>query len=265
MSGASVWNPAPARLVATGVEVHVWRFSLDLPLADVERLAKALSEDERARAGRFVFDSDRRCFAVARGTLRDILGRYLGIPSGDLVFAYSSHGKPVLARGAGGSDLRFNVSHADGLALVAVALAREVGIDIERVREDFATDEMAARVFSLAELATIRMLPAAARCAAFFNCWTRKEAYVKARGEGLSLPLQRFDVSVAPNEPAELLASAENSCEVYRWSLQDLQPEPGYVAALAVEGHGWRLRCWTLPEKRFEGRAAPDDNSIRFE
>jgi len=249
MSSAPVWHPPPARPVATGAEVHVWRFSLDLPLAHVERLAEALSEDEHARAGRFLFESDQRRFAVARGTLRAILGRYLGVPSGDLTFAYSSHGKPALPRGAAGSDLRFNVSHAGGLALVAVALGREVGIDIERVREDFATEEIAARVFSPAELATMRVLPAAARCAAFFNCWTRKEAYVKARGEGLSLPLRRFDVSVAPNEPAALFATEENSSEASRWSLRELQPGPGYVASLAVEGHGWGTRCWKLPEE----------------
>jgi 4'-phosphopantetheinyl transferase len=235
----------PAQPVASSTEVHVWRFPLDLPLAHVKRLAEALSEDERARAGRFLFESDQRRFTVGRGTLRAILGRYLGIPSGDLAFAYSSHGKPAVRHDTGGSDLRFNLSHAGGLALVAVALAREVGIDIERVREEFATEEIAAHVFSPPELATIRALPAAARCAAFFNCWTRKEAYVKALGDGLSLPLHRFDVSLAPNEPAELSAAAENSYEASRWSLRELQPGPGYVASLAVEGHGLETRCWS--------------------
>jgi 4'-phosphopantetheinyl transferase len=249
LSGASAWDPPPAHPVAAGAEVHVWRVSLDLPPARAERLTRALSDDERTRAGRFVFERDRHRFAVARGTLRAILGRYLGVPPGNLAFAYSSHGKPALPNGAGVRDLRFNVSHAGGLALVAVALGREVGVDIERVREDFATEEIAGRVFSPAELAAIRVLPAAARCAAFFNCWTRKEAYVKARGEGLSLPLHRFDVSVAPGEPAALLATAENSCEASRWSLRELQPGPGYVASLAVEGHSWRPRCWQWPEE----------------
>ncbi len=247
--GAFTWDPPPARPVAAGAEVHVWRVALELPRARVEQLAQALSEEERARARRFVFEDARRRFTAARGALRAILGRYLGVAPGDLAFACNAHGKPALAGGAGEGGLRFNISHADGLALVAVALGREVGIDIERVREDFATEEIATRFFSPAEFAALQALPAGARCAAFFNCWTRKEAYVKARGAGLSLPLDRFDVSLAPGEPAALLVTADEPAEASRWSLRELAPGAGYAACLAAAGHGWQPRLWQWPEQ----------------
>ncbi len=247
MTRIPFWAPPPSRPRVTEAEVHVWRVSLDLPSARVERLAQAMSEDERARAGRFFFERDRRRFVVGRGTLRAILGRYLGLPPGDLAFSYSPHGKPVLSPGADGPPLCFNLSHAAGLALVAVARGREVGVDLERVREDFATGEIARRFFSPAEVAALEALPPEGQCAAFFNCWTRKEAYIKARGEGLSLPLHRFQVSVAAGQPAALLATADDPDETSRWSLSELLPGPGYVAALAAAGRGWRLRCWQWP------------------
>jgi 4'-phosphopantetheinyl transferase len=248
VDGAATWDPAPARPVATSAEVHVWRVSLDLPTALVERFEQALSDDERMRASRFFFARDRHHFVVARGTLRAILGGYLGLSPGDVAFAYASHGKPAVRGGPDRYDLRFNVSHAGGLALVAIALGREVGVDIEQIREDFATEEIAARFFSPAEVAAIRALPVEERCAAFFNCWTRKEAYVKARGEGLLLPLHRFEVSVAPGDPAALLATADDPREPSRWALRELTPGPGYAAALAVDGRGWRPLCWQWPE-----------------
>jgi 4'-phosphopantetheinyl transferase len=224
--------------------VHVWRVALDLPLPDVERLTARLSADERARASRFVFDRDRGRFTVARAALRTILARYLDRPANALVFDYTSHGKPFLRSEADSPDIRFNVSHAAGVALIAVALAREVGVDVEDVREGFAAGAIAERFFSPAEVDALQALPAADRTAGFFNCWTRKEAYVKARGEGLSLPLSVFDVSLTPGEPAALLAVRGNPLERTRWSLQALSLEPGYAAALAVEGTGWRSCCW---------------------
>lgn len=229
-------------------EVHVWRAALDPPAACVRGLADTLAADERARADRFVSDRDRSRYIVARGVLRAVLGRCLGLPPGALAFRYSAFGKPALTGDAAATDLRFNVSHAGGLALYAVARGREIGVDLERIRPDFATDEIARRFFSPGEVAALRALGPEHRSRAFFDCWTRKEAYIKARGEGLSRPLDRFEVSLAPGAPAALLATGEDPDEAARWSLRALCPGPGYAAALAVEGQSWHLQCWQWPE-----------------
>jgi 4'-phosphopantetheinyl transferase len=228
----------------SGAQVHVWRSALDPPVPCVERLQHSLSGDELHRAARFHFPRDRRRFIVARGVLRDILSRYLGVPASELRFCYSSYGKPALADVAAAEGLRFNVSHAHELALFAVTRGREVGVDIEYLRRAINYDEIAEHFFSAHERATLRPLPAELKHLAFFNCWTRKEAYIKAHGEGLSLPLDQFDVSLAPGEPAALLATRGDPGEAWRWSLQALAPDPDYAAAVAVEGQGWHLTCW---------------------
>ncbi len=160
-----------------------------------------------------------------------------------LRFYYGPQGKPKLDKETAGEALRFNVTHTQGLALYAVANGREVGIDVERIRPELVDGDFAERFFSPREVAALRMLPVGLRPEAFFNCWTRKEAYAKARGDGLSLPLKQFDVSLAPREPAALLSTKGDPLEAARWSLSALHPGPGYVAALAVEGHDWRLEC----------------------
>jgi 4'-phosphopantetheinyl transferase len=231
-------------LTLRGDEVHVWRARLDGPSARTRELLSALSPDERERAWRFHFTKDRDHFVVARGLLRSILGLYLGREPGQLRFGYGPHGKPYLIGENDQDGLRFNLSHSHGLALLVVARARQVGVDVERVRPDIAGDGIAERFFSPQEVARLRALPAALQAEAFFNCWTRKEAYIKARGEGLSLPLDQFDVSLAPGEPAALLATRIDAEEASRWSLMALAPGPGFAAALAAEGSGWRLKCW---------------------
>jgi 4'-phosphopantetheinyl transferase len=194
------------------------------------------------RAGRFHFARDRDHYTVARAVLRDILGRYLGLAPASLRFKYNPFGKPSLDDGARG--VRFNLSHSGGIALYAVALGREVGVDVEQLKDEMDCGGVAERFFSPSEVAALRTLPPEAQKRAFFDCWTRKEAYVKARGDGLSLPLDSFDVSVAPGEPAALLRTRDDACEASRWTLRELSTEPGYAAALAVEGRDWRLRCW---------------------
>jgi 4'-phosphopantetheinyl transferase len=239
-----LWRPPALELTLSSAEVHVWRACLDPAAACVERLQLSLSADELQRAARFHFPRDRRRFIVARGVLRDILGRYLGVQSSALVFRYSSYGKPALADVAAEERLRFNVSHSNEMALFAVTHGREVGVDIEYVRAEIACEEIAEHFFSARERASLRALSTEVKHQAFFNCWTRKEAYIKAHGEGLSLPLDQFDVSLAPGEPVALLATRSDPQEVLRWSLQALTPGPGYAAALAVEGQGWHLTCW---------------------
>lgn len=245
----SSWYPPPKVLMLGGDEVHVWRASLSLTASSVQSLQQTLAADEQARADRFHFQRDREHFIIARGVLRAILGCYLRREPSQLRFCYNSHGKPVLAKESGGDVFRFNVSHSHGLALYAVTRGREVGVDLEHIRPHLDLIEIAERFFSPREVAVLRALPPRMQTYAFFSCWTRKEAYIKAKGEGLSIPLDQFDVSLAPGEPAALLHTQWDDQEASRWSLRELNPGPGYVAALAVFGHHWRLKCWQWPEE----------------
>lgn len=217
-------------------------------MARVRDFERTLAADERDRANRFVRERDRVRFVISRGLLRAILGRYLARDPRCLRFDYNPFGKPMLSTGSGLPAIRFNVSHSDEMALYAVASGREIGVDIERIQSDFSTDDVALRFFSRQEIATFRALPASCRVEAFFACWTRKEAYLKARGNGLALPLDSFDVSLTPGRPAALLNVHDDAVEATRWSLRELFPGPDHVAALAVEGHGWCLHCWQAPE-----------------
>jgi 4'-phosphopantetheinyl transferase len=239
-----IWHSPPGGLTLSSTEVHVWRTALDPAASCVERLRCNLSADELQRAVRFHFPRDRRRFTVARGVLRDILGRYLGVPPSELVFRYSTYGKPALVADVDDGRVCFNVSHSHEMALLAITCGREVGVDIEFLGREIRGEEIAERFFSPRERATLRALPQEVKHQAFFNCWTRKEAYIKAHGEGLSLPLDQFDVSLAPGEPAALLETRSDPQDAWRWSMQALTPGAGYVAALAVEGQGWQLTCW---------------------
>ena len=245
-----LWHLPGEALLLGNDEVHVWRAALDDNPAQMDGMLRTLAEDERARAERFCFQRDRERFIVAHGVLREILGFYLNRAAQSVSFCYGYHGKPALARESGGNTIHFNMSHSHGLALYAVTRGREIGIDLEFIRENLEAEQLAERFFSQCEIATLRALPASLKQYAFFLCWTRKEAYIKARGEGLSLPLDQFDVSLIPGEPAALLRTQADSGEALRWSLKDLSIGSGYVSALAVEGHGWSLSCWQWPRPR---------------
>jgi len=238
------WRSAPETLSLSSNEVHIWRAALDVPESDVRRLGNTLAEDEHRRAERFIFQGDRTHFVVARGLLRVLLGRYLEQDPQRLRFVYGSHGKPELACDVRKTGLRFNVSHSDEIVLYALARHREIGVDVERIRPEVALETLAEHFFSPREVAALRALPEALQVTAFFACWTRKEAYIKARGEGLSLPLDQFAVSLVPGEPTALLYTAWDPQEAARWALHDLAPAPGYRAAVAVAGHDWQLACW---------------------
>jgi 4'-phosphopantetheinyl transferase len=244
-----VWQPAPARLTLGPAEVHVWRAALDLREPVVRRLWQLLAPDEQARAERYVFPKDRTHFLVARGLLRVLLGRYVQRQPQLLRFCYGPHGKPELAPDMA-DTLRFNVSHSHGLALYAITRQRDIGVDVEYVRPGFAEERIAERFFSPREVAVLRALPGALQTTAFFACWTRKEAFIKARGDGLSLPLDQFDVAFTPGEPATLLYTAWDPSEAARWTIRDLAPGPDYMGAVAVAvaGPAWQLTCWLGPE-----------------
>jgi 4'-phosphopantetheinyl transferase len=236
------WQKGPTAPVLWPNEVHVWRARLDGPLSKSFELS--LSEDDRERAARFKFEGDRHRFMMARACLRIILSRYLKTGATGLEFILGPFGKPSIAPVENALDLRFNLSHSHQLALIAITRGREVGVDVEFMRADFANDEVAQHFFSPAEVKQLVRTPAGSRTRSFFNCWTRKEAYIKARGEGLSHPLDQFDVSFAPDEPAKLLDSRLDAAEVSRWAFEDLSPHPAYAAALTVEGNFSRLLLW---------------------
>lgn len=222
----------------------MWRMTLDVPLFRVEGMRQTVAAEELARAERFRFEKDRRRFTVAHGSLRTILSRYLGVPPGRLRILYGPHGKPRLAEETGGSWLRFNLAHSHGRALCAVTAQREVGIDIERIVNDIENDLIAEHLFSFGEGAALRALPSEKRPEMFYRFWTQKEAYGKATGDGLHLPLDQFEVAFTPGNQPTLHGVKVSPDEVARWSLYELHPWPEYAAALAVEGHDVRITYW---------------------
>lgn len=239
------WGLPPVHPVIGREDVHVWSASLRLGAAAIAALRDTLAPDERARADRFHFRRHREEFTAARGLLRAILARYLALAPERVRFDYRAHGKPALAQDLdAGSGLRFNLSHAGGVALYAIARDREIGVDVERIRPDAATLDIAERFFAPAEVAALRRVPDVHRAEAFFNCWTRKEAYVKAMGTGLSHSLRDFAVSVGP-EAAVLHGEAPEPSEP--WTLVSLAPRSGYVGAVATAGRVHALHAWRAP------------------
>lgn len=236
--------PEPRRsLQLEAGEVHLWLASLSQNESALTSARALLSDDERERADRFRFERDRARYTVARAALRDILSLYLQTPAVEISFSYGRHGKPALSGEAKSRGLNFNLSHAGELALYAFTLDGAVGVDIERVRELEDAEGLAERFFSAEEVSVLKSLPAGQRAAAFFDCWTRKEAYVKAVGEGLSLPLHSFTVPVTSVEMAALrVASGEVGSA--KWSLFGLTPLEGYAAALVVARSVRLLRRW---------------------
>ena len=243
-TAVQLWHKPPANLVLGADEVHVWRASLEQQPVRLQYLRGTLAPEESERAARFHFARDRQHYIAARGLLREILSRYLKLSADHVRFKYTSYGKPYLTDECGGRWLRFNVSHSGQLALYAVSRERELGVDIEQIRTGIEHRQIAEQFFSKHEVASLLALPAQLQEEAFFLCWTRKEAYIKGIGEGLSLPLDSFDVSLAPGQPASLLAVRGHAQEAARWTLQALEPGPGYRGALVAEGRDWQLKCW---------------------
>lgn len=238
------WREPPVDLALLSGDIHVWRASLDQPAACVQRLVQTLSANERLRAESFHFERDKLRFIASRGILRMILSRYLGIEPGQLRFDYSLYGKPSLAKMPKGGKICFNLSHSHELVLYAMAHKQEMGVDLEYIRPIAEASQIVEQFFSARERAVFRALPISQKQEAFLNCWTRKEAYLKANGCGLDWPLGEVEVSLTPGKPPKLLSIAGDCQEASRWFIQALTPAPGYVAALAVKGHGWQFRYW---------------------
>jgi 4'-phosphopantetheinyl transferase len=223
-------------------DVLIWAAPLLQPAAIVSRLTGLLSAAEQARATRFKVEAAYRQFSIGRGLLRLVLGQYLATDPARLEFEYGPRQKPALA----GAPLQFNLAHSGEVALIAVTPRQPVGIDVEAVRPMKDMLSIAKRFFAPAEYRTLRQLPPAMQTAAFYHGWTRKEAYLKALGDGLARPLDQFEVSLAPGQPAAILTIGGETLPAQEWSLTALEPGPGYIGALAVRGQGYRVSCRQL-------------------
>ena len=237
MAQSPIWSTPPESLSLETGEVHVWRIELKQPGSLLERFRSTLEPDELHRASRFHFEKHRSGFVVGRGFLRDVLSRYLKTKAETLRFSYGDYGKPALH-----GTLKFNLSHSHEVALLAITEDRQIGVDVEHIRSDFATEDIARRFFSRLEVENFNRLPTEEQVAAFFRCWTRKEAFMKATGRGFSQPLDAFDVTLAPGVAAALLHVAEDDAS--RWSMSDIDVGADYAGALVVEGPISKTRFW---------------------
>ena len=242
-----LWPLPPADLTLLNHQIHVWAARLDLLPVDLDELNSSLAPSECERAARFRFDLHRNRFIAGRGLLRAVLGRYLKTNPARLEFDYSATGKPALSGGAAGVRIGFNLAHSEDLAVLAVMLGQDVGIDVEWVRPIPDAEQLVARFFSSRENAAFQALPEAQREVAFFNLWTRKEAWLKATGEGIAGSLKRVEVSFLAGEPARLIKIEDSQEEAARWRLIELNPALGFAAALACPAGEIEVNCWRWP------------------
>jgi 4'-phosphopantetheinyl transferase len=237
------WHLPSDKRVLGDDEVDVWRLSLDPLDSMVSELRARLSAEENDRAEKFKFQKDRKRYILTHGLLRVILSVYADVSPEELKFTQNRYGKPELVHPSG-LNLTFNLSHSHERALIGIARGRQIGVDIEYVKNDFEWKEIVERFFSSREIQMINALPKNLQHKAFFTCWTRKEAYVKATGMGLSLPLKEFDVSPLPGAATLLLSHKEAS----QWSMKEVDVAESYVATVAVAGHNARITYWDWPE-----------------
>lgn len=234
------WPLSPQEISLSKNCVHVWSIPLDQASETITGLRQVLSLEEQSKADKFYFEPDRNRFTVARAILRTLLGNYLEHNPSEIKFSYAKNGKPFLEN----TSLQFNLSHSQDLALCAFTYQRELGIDVEYLRLMNDAEQIAKRFFSPSESSLFCSLSPEEQQLAFFRCWTRKEAYIKAIGDGLSYPLDKFDVTFTSDQPVELLRVLSSPKEAKRWSLKELVPRKNFIGALIVEGNDWELSCW---------------------
>ena len=234
---AVTWSRPAQDLALNEGDVHIWLAWLDVETQELTRLRSYLNGEEASRAERFVFPRDRDHFIVGRGRLRELLGKYLHCPPNAVQFKTGRYGKLWLLDER--NPLRFNLSHSHGLAIYGICKGREIGIDTEKIRPGFAGEEIAQRYFSASEQQELTEVPQEIRDTAFFLCWTRKEAYIKAHGDGLQIALDSFDVSLTPGQPEQL-----RSADCDRWLMHSFVPAPEFVAAIVVEGEIRSTHFW---------------------
>jgi 4'-phosphopantetheinyl transferase len=258
-SSSDLWPLSSPRLRATQLavdEIHIWRVDLPRMVNQLDALVPTLTEAEKSRAGQFYFENDQRSYLLQRGLLRQILAGYLGIRPQEVAFQYSSGGQPRLVD----TTPKFSLAHSGDLMLIAITHDTQIGIDVEmeRILSDTDMTRIVCRRFSPEERHEYFALPAGDHMRAFYCGWTRKEAFLKAIGQGLAFGLDQVTVTLDPNQPAQLLALHGRSLPASRWSLYPLAPRPGYIGALAASGTGHRVVCWQL-DSSAAARASTDD------
>lgn len=251
-----MWLESVSPLVSRQ-EVHVWRAEVDSSPPQIQKYVQTLSTDELARTARLQFQKHRYHFIVARGILRMLLGRYLGIAAKRVRFQYNPYGKPALTAGSNQTGLTFNLAHSHEMLLLAVSRCRSLGIDVEYLRDDLPFVQLAKQFFSPQEIAELNAIPAQQQKQAFYTVWTLKEAYIKMRGQGLSMPLDQFSISVTPGKPISLTFHSSNTLKTIKCCFRIIEPGPGYTAALAAEGTSLDLRCCQWSQKMFEPTTWP--------
>ena len=225
-------------------EIHLWASYLDLEPTVLEAFMASLAEVERLRAKTFRFKQHQNRFIAGRGLLRLILSQYLQIESDRVEFQYNAQGKPNLSSTFESSGIHFNLTHSEGIALLAVTRIGPVGIDVERIRMINDAKELVNRFFSESESDSFQNLGLNEKRIAFFNLWTCKEAFLKATGEGITQLLNQVEVSFRPGKPARLIAVSGDSERASLWSVHNLSPAPDFAAAVAIQAENVRLRCW---------------------
>jgi 4'-phosphopantetheinyl transferase len=256
------WPTPPAGFSLGAHDVHVWAATLLLPQERAAIYESSLSTDERTRTARFMFERDRRRFVAGRGILRAILSNYVQRQPAQIRFNYSEHGKPSLAGLSSNEQIHFNLAHSEDLAVVAVSRIPVIGIDVERLRPMNDAEGIAERFFSARESKLLKSLPSDQKLTGFFNLWTRKEAWLKATGEGLGESLDQIEVSLRPGEPAWLLSIFNDVQAAEKWTLRELVPAPGYLGALAVPTNDFQAHCWRWPDETIPAMMLPPGNSI---
>ena len=240
----TTWPKGPHNPQLSSGDVHVWQAGLDVSPVHLTFYESLLANDEKERAERFLFERDMNQYIAGRGILRVLLGRYLKKPPLGINISYSDYGKPHLPS----SELQFNLAHSGDMALYAFCLGDAIGVDVEVERELSDTLAIAERFFSPAERATLKSLPQEQQIPAFFRCWSRKEAFIKAVGEGLSYPLDAFDVTLTSSDPPRLLSIHGSAEEARAWSLYALSLPPGFHGALMVKSKPKSLQTWQFTD-----------------
>jgi 4'-phosphopantetheinyl transferase len=235
------WLNPPDKLILSDEEAHIWRADLEIDECFQSSFLKLLSSDEKNRAQKFRFAKNSQNFIAARGILRSLIGKYLEINPAEVSFQYSKFGKPGIAHN---NSLQFNISHSQNVALFAFTKRFTIGVDVEFVNPNIEAKDIATNFFSKNEILNLLALPEEQQSLGFFNCWTRKEAFIKAVGEGLSFPLDKFEVSLEPDKPAKLLATHWEPEAVSKWSMYSMSPGANFVGSLVIEGLAQQVKFW---------------------
>ena len=229
------WSKPPGNLTLLENEIHLWRANLDLPSVTINKLASSLSEDERTRANCFRFEQHRQHFIAGRGILRQLVANYLQVKSDLVIFEYSSRGKPHLASALNQGNLHFNVSHSQGWALYGFNYQRIIGVDLEFIKDNIDYKQLAKRFFTSQEVELINSYPAREQKTIFFQLWTAKEAYLKAKGDGLAGSLDSIQFTLNHNQEINLVAIKQDHKQASNWLIKNFIPQDNFVATIVVE------------------------------